>query len=150
MKLLQQWQAAALLLWVSQGEAQAHGHGAHQRAHAVRRLNHSHNHNLAENQILGRSSIVRRNSQGKALCSLPSHPDLVKVPGAKNSGFAMSPDQECVEGSYCPIACKSGKVMAQWEPGSSFTYPSSMVCCSWGVFFFSPCVFRLLPPLAVE
>lgn len=52
---------------------------------------------------------------------------LAITPEGKNAGWAMSPDQECRPGNYCPIACKSGMVMAQWEPGSGFSYPSSMV-----------------------
>ncbi|KAK1597311.1 beta-glucosidase [Colletotrichum navitas] len=75
---------------------------------------------------LAERALVQRTSDGKAICSLPSDGDLVHVPGASNNGFAMSPDQTCVEGSYCPFACRPGKVMAQWEPGSSYTYPSSM------------------------
>ncbi|KAJ0161465.1 putative secreted beta-glucosidase adg3, partial [Colletotrichum tanaceti] len=79
-----------------------------------------------EHESLVERTLVERTSDGKAICSLPSDGDLVNVPGASNKGFAMSPDQACVEGSYCPIACKPGKVMAQWEPDSSYTYPSSM------------------------
>ncbi|KAK2071096.1 hypothetical protein P8C59_005547 [Phyllachora maydis] len=45
---------------------------------------------------------------------------------ASNNGFAMSPDQPCVEYGYCPIACKPGKVMAQWQPHTSYKYPESM------------------------
>ncbi|KAJ3499779.1 hypothetical protein NLG97_g41 [Lecanicillium saksenae] len=38
----------------------------------------------------------------------------------------MAPDQSCEPGHYCPIACKEGMVMNQWEKGSTYTYPSSM------------------------
>lgn len=82
----------------------------------------------AENvEQLVEREVIKRTSDGKAICSLPSDSSLVKVPGAQNNGFAMSPDQVCTEGSYCPIACKPGMVMAQWDPKSSYTYPSSMV-----------------------
>lgn len=38
----------------------------------------------------------------------------------------MSPDQLCEGGGWCPFACPPGQVMAQWNPDSSYTYPSSM------------------------
>ena len=67
---------------------------------------------------------IRRRGQK---CSFPSGEGLVAVtPGAANGGWAMSPDQECTAGTYCPYACPPGQVMAQWKPGSTFTYPSSM------------------------
>lgn len=56
----------------------------------------------------------------KATCTLPDHDDLHFVPGDVNNGFAMSPDQACEDGMYCPIACKPGMVMAQWEAGSTY------------------------------
>lgn len=59
-------------------------------------------------------------------------PNLVAIPGEKNGGWALSPDQECTRGSYCPFACKPGMVMAQWEPDSTFTYPASMVSETFG------------------
>ncbi|ODV78555.1 uncharacterized protein CANTADRAFT_53707 [Suhomyces tanzawaensis NRRL Y-17324] len=59
-------------------------------------------------------------------CSLPTDGDLVKISGASNDGWAMSPDQKCTAGSYCPYACPPGKVMAQWDPSAkSYTYPES-------------------------
>lgn len=122
---------SAALVLLSADRTYAHGsqHGAHERAHLEQRLNHSHGHQIFQSpELLERTSpIVKRNSQGKALCELPDHPDLVKVPGKMNSGFAMAPDVECTEGKYCPIACKSGMLMAQWEPGSKVAYPESMV-----------------------
>ena len=62
-------------------------------------------------------------------CQFPTDdPNLVAVtPDQKNGGWAMSPDQECKPGSYCPFACKPGMVMNQWEPDSTYNYPSSMV-----------------------
>lgn len=62
-------------------------------------------------------------------CPFPTDdPNLVSVtPDEKNAGWAMSPDQECEPGNYCPFACKPGMVMNQWEPDSTYTYPSSMV-----------------------
>ncbi|CAK7225917.1 hypothetical protein SBRCBS47491_006050 [Sporothrix bragantina] len=62
----------------------------------------------------------------RAVCKLPNDPDLYAVPGASNGGWAMAPDVQCTAGSWCPIACVSGKVMAQWKPGTTYTYPQSM------------------------
>lgn len=62
----------------------------------------------------------------RAVCKLPNDPDLVAVPGASNGGWAIAPDVQCTAGSWCPIACVSGKVMAQWKPGSTYVYPESM------------------------
>lgn len=60
-------------------------------------------------------------------CSLPDDPDLVPVtPNMMNKGFAMSPDQACKSGMHCPIACKPGKVMAQWKPNTSYKVSESM------------------------
>jgi hypothetical protein len=62
-------------------------------------------------------------------CTFPSGAGLVAVtPGSKNAGWALSPDQACKPGNYCPYACPSGQVMAQWNPeATSYTYPLSMV-----------------------
>lgn len=57
-------------------------------------------------------------------CEFPSDAGLYAVtPGSQNGGWAMSPDQPCKPGSYCPIACPSGQMMAQWDP-SATSYPS--------------------------
>jgi hypothetical protein len=63
-------------------------------------------------------------------CAFPSDAGLVAItPGSKNAGWALSPDQACTPGSYCPYACPSGQIMAQWNPeATSYTYPMSMVC----------------------
>ena len=91
----------------------------HKHQH-IPRHTHSHFHSRENNA----SDNVEKRS---TTCQLPDDPDLHYVPGGMNKGFAMSPDQPCKPGMYGPIACKPGKVMAQWEPGSTYTYPSSMV-----------------------
>lgn len=60
-------------------------------------------------------------------CAFPTDAGLVAVtPDSSNAGWAMSPDQKCTAGSYCPYACPPGKVMAQWDPSAtSYTYPQS-------------------------
>lgn len=62
-------------------------------------------------------------------CAFPYDAGLVPVtPGSSNAGWAMSPDQPCKPGGYCPYACPPGEVMAQWDPkATSYTYPQSMV-----------------------
>ncbi|KAJ1963928.1 hypothetical protein GGI12_001754 [Dipsacomyces acuminosporus] len=40
------------------------------------------------------------------------------TPGSSNAGWAMSPDQECKHGSWCPYACESGYYSAQWDPSA--------------------------------
>ena len=72
--------------------------------------------------------VGRRDGQ----CKFPSDAGLVAVtPDAKNGGWAMSPDQPCKPGNYCPYACPSGQMMAQWNPeATSYSYPLSMVCLS--------------------
>lgn len=62
-------------------------------------------------------------------CQFPADAGLVAVtPNDANGGWAMSPDQCCEPGNYCPYACPPGQVMAQWDPdATSYTYPQSMV-----------------------
>ncbi|SPO06011.1 related to UTH1 protein [Cephalotrichum gorgonifer] len=91
-------------------------------AFAHRHLHRRHVHSHSPKRAQPSPEVEKR----EATCSLPDHSDLVHVPGAQNNGFAMSPDQPCKDGMYCPIACKPGMVMAQWEPGSTYNYPSSM------------------------
>ncbi|KAF5005632.1 hypothetical protein FDECE_7936 [Fusarium decemcellulare] len=68
--------------------------------------------------------IAKRGGQ----CQFPTDdPNMVAVtPDEKNAGWAMSPDQECKPGNYCPFACKPGMVMNQWDPDSTYDYPASM------------------------
>ncbi|KAH8894064.1 hypothetical protein GQ53DRAFT_683534 [Thozetella sp. PMI_491] len=103
---------------------------AHRQAHSHYGKRHQ-QHSPSVEGPLESPKVEKRTS-----CSLPSHPDLVTIPGAANAGFAMSPDQGCTEGKYCPIACVSGKVMNQWKPNSGYSYPDSMnggLYCSGGV-----------------
>ena len=62
-------------------------------------------------------------------CQFPKNAGLVAVtPNDGNGGWAMSPDQCCEPGNYCPYACPPGQVMAQWDPSAtSYSYPMSMV-----------------------
>jgi hypothetical protein len=108
---------SASILFSAQPAAASLGH-RHSHDHHARRHGHGHGHG----SLFSAPKVAR-----KATCSLPDHPDLVRVSGQDNNGFAMSPDEPCEDGKWCPIACKSGKLMAQWKPGTKQVYPESMV-----------------------
>ncbi|QNP96545.1 YALIA101S01e19394g1_1 [Yarrowia lipolytica] len=61
-------------------------------------------------------------------CAFPTNEGLVSVdPSGENAGWAMSPDQPCEPGKYCPYACPPGQLMGQWDPkATSYSYPLSM------------------------
>lgn len=101
--------ASALLCAVA-AEASQHTHG---------RLHHRH-HDKKD---------VHEKRGGK--CQFPSDAGLVSItPGSMNRGWAMSPDQPCEPGSYCPYACPPGQVSMQWDPkATSYPSPLSMVGC---------------------
>lgn len=104
--------AAALVAFIASVDAAHHGHHHHHRAH--------HHEARSENVTLEKKS---------GLCQFPTNLGLVPVtPNAQNAGWAMSPNQPCLPGNYCPYACPSGQVMMQWDPlATSYTYPLSMV-----------------------
>ncbi|KAF4966954.1 hypothetical protein FSARC_5439 [Fusarium sarcochroum] len=88
---------------------------------------HSHHHRgfgHLHPRVPVQSGLEKREGQ----CQFPTDdPNMVAVtPDEKNGGWAMSPDQECKPGSYCPFACKPGMVMNQWDPDSTYDYPASM------------------------
>lgn len=72
-------------------------------------------------------SAAPLNKRGGNTCKFPSDKGLISVtPGSSNGGWAMSPDQQCTAGSYCPYACPSGQLMAQWDKSAtSYSYPES-------------------------
>ena len=107
--------SASLFLSVESASIAA-SHGHH---HVHNQIGRRHAH---QDELVGAPAIAKRST-----CSLPDHPDLVFVPGEKNNGFAIAPDMACKDGMYCPIACVSGKVMAQWQPNSTYVYPQSTV-----------------------
>ncbi|ORX67976.1 hypothetical protein DL89DRAFT_294502 [Linderina pennispora] len=41
------------------------------------------------------------------------------TPQSLNGGWAMSPDQSCKPGGWCPYACAPGYYSAQWDPSAS-------------------------------
>lgn len=108
MKLVQSHLALALIAAV---EAAKHGHG------------HSHGHGHRGHSI--DAPLEKRGGS----CQFPSDAGLVAVtPNLLNGGWAMSPDQKCTPGNYCPYACPPGQVSMQWDPdATSYSYPKSMV-----------------------
>ncbi|BFZ63315.1 hypothetical protein YB2330_004437 [Saitoella coloradoensis] len=92
------------------------GTAAHQK-----RTGHSHHHHK-------KSPSVAHLEKRTTTCAFPTDAGLVSVtPDASNAGWAMSPDQPCTAGMYCPYACPAGQVAMQWDPtATSYTYPASM------------------------
>ena len=119
--ILQSVLGSALVFLTAQQAEASHAH-RHHHLHRQPGSRHVHGHH-GSNETVDASHPVEKRST----CSLPDHPDLVNVAGAQNNGFAMSPDQPCTPGKYCPFACVPGKVMAQWDPDSKYSYPESMV-----------------------
>jgi hypothetical protein len=125
--------SALVLLADHQCSASAAHQKAHQQVHQQLAKRHAAAHGHAERQPQkpwepNPEDLVGMPKRTSLRCPLPNDPDLVVVtPSAMNEGWAMSPDQPCTAGTWCPIACKAGKVMAQWEPNSTYTYPASMV-----------------------
>ncbi|TVY62765.1 Uncharacterized protein LSUE1_G006652 [Lachnellula suecica] len=122
MKLLDiQTAIGAAILVLSVPADANHGHGLSHLDTLGRRHNHQRLH--ASPKADGIKDGLKKRGQ----CQFPTNAGLVAVPGASNGGWAMSPDQSCTPGNYCPYACPSGQVMAQWDPkATSYTYPMSM------------------------
>ena len=100
---------------------------SHRRAHNHYGKRHSHGH---EHNELMASPVAGRDLEDRDLeCTFPfDDPHVVPVTQhLKNKGWAMPPDRACTVGNYCPIACKPGMVMNQWQKGSNYVYPQSMV-----------------------
>ncbi|KAF7131296.1 hypothetical protein CNMCM5793_004410 [Aspergillus hiratsukae] len=106
--------ASALLWFIAGVEASNHAH--------LHRVRHQHGavHSVAE---VG-APLEKRGGK----CEFPTDAGLVPVtPNMQNAGWAMSPDQPCLPGNYCPYACPPGQVMMQWDPeATSYSYPMSM------------------------
>lgn len=115
---------AALLISLSYAKTHIHSYHSHSRFH---HLNQRHG-NITSNSTQGGNSLHGGLQKGSSSCEFPKDAGLVAItPESKNAGWAMSPDESCNSGSYCPYACPSGQVMAQWNPeATSYTYPQSM------------------------
>ncbi|KAI0140108.1 hypothetical protein F4776DRAFT_577046 [Hypoxylon sp. NC0597] len=104
----------------------------HRHHHLHKKHAHSHIHTPQFHQDAYNPKYSERNSSalvsrdGKKKCAFPKDKGLFAVtPDAMNGGWAMAPDQECVSGTWCPIACPPGQIMAQWKPGTTYTFPES-------------------------
>lgn len=113
--------ASALLLLATI----VHAHkGAHEQLEAIHKRHHEQRlERKAANETEDHELIKR------GTCAFPADAGLVAVtPGSANAGWAMSPDQSCQPGCYCPYACPPGQVSMQWDPkATSYGYPQSMV-----------------------
>lgn len=117
---------ATLLLVVTLCQGSKHGlshlnvlerrHSHHRRVHSARE---------EERSIATLPEVKKRTNQ----CAFPADAGLVSVtPSEQNGGWAMSPNQPCTPGNYCPYACPPGQLAMQWNPeATSYTYPLSMV-----------------------
>lgn len=92
-------------------------------AEAAHRNHHAHDRIHSDGKV--KESLVKKSGK----CKFPSDAGLVAVtPGAVNEGWAMSPDESCTPGNYCPYACPPGQMSMQWDPkATSYSYPMSMV-----------------------
>ena len=92
---------------------------------AVQAAKHAHDHGHHRSHRSVDAPVVKKSSS----CQFPSGAGLIPItPHEVNGGWAMSPDQECKPGGYCPYACPAGQVSMQWDPeATSYTYPMSMV-----------------------
>ncbi|KAK9420661.1 hypothetical protein SUNI508_00752 [Seiridium unicorne] len=92
----------------------------HRHLHVGRRHSHS---DTSNND----TTEVELKARGSDTCVFPSGEGLVAItPNSDNAGWAMSPDQPCKCGSYCPYACPPGQVMNQWKDGSTYATTDRM------------------------
>lgn len=124
--------SAALVLQASFASAKHSHQHIHAHAHDRRHIHHNRHEHVSraetgESLALGLEEAViqKRGVQ----CQFPTDAGLVAVtPGSLNAGWAMSPDQACTPGTYCPYACPPGQMMAQWNPSATaYVFPLSMV-----------------------
>lgn len=101
--------AAALISFFTTVEAAGHAHN-HYRLHPIR-----------EGENLQK--------RGGGQCQFPANEGLIPItPHEKNAGWAMSPNQPCRPGDYCPYACPEGQLSMQWDPhATSYSNPTSIV-----------------------
>ena len=98
--------------------------------HNVLDRRHRHHNREGKKQIENELELRTTKLEKRGQCQFPNDAGLVAVtPDQQNAGWAMSPNQPCLPNNYCPYACPSGQMMAQWSPdATSYTYPQSMVC----------------------
>jgi len=104
----------------------------HQLSHLdSKRHNHKHVHKSL--QASPRAEGIEDVLETRAgACAFPNDPSMTAVtPDQANAGWAMSPNQPCTPGGWCPYACKAPGVSKQWDPAATaYVYPFNMVCQS--------------------
>ncbi|KFX96527.1 hypothetical protein O988_05255, partial [Pseudogymnoascus sp. VKM F-3808] len=128
MRFLEQKAAvgAAIVLLAAASEAR-HTHNRPVQLETLeRRHGHGHSHNKVHSSRADHKDEPAL--EKRDICSFPLTAGLVAVtPGSENRGWAMSPDQACVAGKFCPYACPPGQLMGQWDAdATSYEYPASM------------------------
>ncbi|KAF2971079.1 hypothetical protein GQX73_g2418 [Xylaria multiplex] len=125
---------SAILLLATQPDCVS---SQHHHRHQHRQVHHQHHHHTSKRADFAFSNATsnpryesrlstKLQARGGAKCEFPSSKGLFAVtPGSMNGGWALAPDQECVDGTWCPIACPSGQVMAQWKPDTTYAFPES-------------------------
>lgn len=94
---------------------------SHRHLHQRSNRNHTHGADV-DVELVKERKLVNRAGQ----CAFPESEGLIAItPGELNAGWALSPDQECTAGSWCPFACPSGQLMNQWKKGTTYSYPES-------------------------
>lgn len=90
-------------------------------AFGLEHAHHKHKFALFDEQL----PTVHKRSSGT--CAFPTDQGLVAVnEGGTGGGWAISKDRTCRAGDWCPYACPSGQLAAQWDPSvTSYTYPGS-------------------------
>ncbi|ETS82356.1 hypothetical protein PFICI_04232 [Pestalotiopsis fici W106-1] len=112
---------AALLSAVDQCLATSH-HRHHHRRHSKPEISDRN----TTGDIIHQKNLELK-ARGLDTCTFPSSDGLIAItPGSDNAGWAMSPDQPCTCGSYCPYACPPGQVSAQWKDGSTYATTDRM------------------------
>lgn len=135
MRFLEQKAAVgAVILLLATVSTAKHSHNSLQLDILERR--HAHNH-MRLHASRRAESEKEQTLEKRTTCEFPTDAGLVAIdPSGQNAGWAMSPDESCTAGNYCPYACPPGELMAQWDPkATSYSYPASMVC----IFYISTC-----------
>ncbi|KAI9297234.1 hypothetical protein K502DRAFT_357441 [Neoconidiobolus thromboides FSU 785] len=85
--------------------------------------------------LLNVNSIFSAYTGVASSCVLPDDDSIVAItPNQANGGWAMSPDQTCTPGKWCPYSCKPGMVMNQWDPSVGCTDGAKCATMNGGLF----------------
>ncbi|KAK6527835.1 hypothetical protein TWF694_004809 [Orbilia ellipsospora] len=88
---------------------------------------HVHHKRHAHGGALESRNVDDKTIKKRGSCTFPGGQMVAVSSHQMNAGWALPPDQPCLEGMYCPYACPPGYLMGQWDPdATSYTYPMSM------------------------